>query len=371
MDQSHFHITSKQLIFIIVGTQISAGVLSLPRLVVEEAAQHAWISVLVGAIPSFLAIALICYLYSRFNDPDFVNISKRLYGRYLGRLLMLVFIAYAVYYESIALRIFSEITSVYMLPATPKWAIVLILVISTVYAISLGGKVIGRINEILFYLLLFDLLIISIPVLTNGEILYLYPFTEIEFLRVFEGAVHTSYAYSGVEVLLVFYALVDRRDEVFKAAILGQSIVVAIYLLLVLAALSVFGIDALAHIFWPILTLLKVPDLAVIERLEFFFLVLMGGLGVRPTLNLGLAASYSFLRLFDLDFKKYYVPVVIILGVLLFIMAMQPDNVLEAYQRAQYAGYAFWAVALGYPLLYCLAALIRKGGFQNEPSESA
>ena len=53
MDHSRFHITSKQLIFIIIGTQISAGVLSLPRLVAGEAAQHAWISVLVGAVPSF------------------------------------------------------------------------------------------------------------------------------------------------------------------------------------------------------------------------------------------------------------------------------------------------------------------------------
>lgn len=88
MDHSRFHITSKQLIFIIIGTQISAGVLSLPRLVAGEAAQHAWISVLVGAVPSFLAIALICYLYSRFNDPDFVNVSKRLFGRYLGSTLM-------------------------------------------------------------------------------------------------------------------------------------------------------------------------------------------------------------------------------------------------------------------------------------------
>jgi spore germination protein len=238
-------------------------------------------------------------------------------------------------------------------------------------AVSLGGQVIGRINEILFYLLLFDLLIISIPVLTDGEILYLYPFTEIDYPGVLKGAVHTSLAYSGVEVLLVFYALVDRRKEVFKAAIIGQTIVVAIYLLVVLATLSVFGIDSITHIFWPVLTLLKMPDLAVIERLEFFFLVLLGGLGVRPTLNLGLAACYSFLRVFDLDFKKYYVPVVIVFGVILFIMAMQPDNILEAYSRAEYSGYAFWAMALGYPLLYHLAALIREGGFKNEPSESA
>jgi spore germination protein len=351
VDHSRFHITSKQLIFIIIGTQISAGVLSLPRLVAGEAAQHAWISVLVGAVPSFLAIALICYLYSRFNDPDFVNVSKRLFGRYLGSTLMLVFITYAVYFESIAVRVFAEITSVYMLPTTPKWAIVLILIIAAVYAISLGGQVIGRINEILFYLILFDLVIISIPVLTDGEILNLYPLTEIDYLGVLKGAIPTSFAYSGVEVLIVFYALTGRRDEVFKAAIIGQTIVVVVYLLAVLAALSVFGIDSIATIFWPILTLLKVPDLTVIERLEFFFLVLLGGLGVRPTLNLGLAASYSFLRVFDLDFKKYYVPVVIILGVIMFIIAMQPENILEAYSRAYYGGYAFWAIALGYPPL--------------------
>ena len=42
-------ITSKQLIFVIIGAQIGMGLFSLPRLVSTEAHQDAWLAVLLGS----------------------------------------------------------------------------------------------------------------------------------------------------------------------------------------------------------------------------------------------------------------------------------------------------------------------------------
>lgn len=363
MDKNRFAMTSKQLIFVMIGTQIATGILSLPRLVATEAQQHAWLAILTGVLPSLLSILLIVSLLNRFADTDFANVTHRMFGKFIGNGLILVMVIYIILFEGIVIRLFAEITSIFMLPLTPLWLVILVFTIAMVYAISKGGKVVARLNEFLFYLLLIDLFILLVPV-QNGSILNLMPVMEVDIPGVLRGALATAYAYAGAEILLVIYAMVPRREEVLKAALIGQFIVMLIYLMVTVICVLVFGLESIKNIIWPVLTLLKVADIAVLERLELVFLTLLVGLGVRPVMNMGLAASYLTTRAFNLKLYGHYTWVVLAIGAGMYVVAVQPDNILQVFQWAEYAGYAYLVVALGYPLLYHLAAIIRGGSFR-------
>lgn len=361
MDRSRFQITGKQLVFVIVGAQIATGILSLPRVVAAEAGQHAWLSVLIGVLPALISILLIATLLNRFADPDFAHVSQRLFGKVMGNLLVLLGVCYLIFFEGIVARLFAEITSIYMLPLTPLWIIILVFILAMMYAIVQGGKVVGRLNEFLFYLLLINILIVFVP-LGQGSVLNLLPLGEIDFPGVLQGGLNTAYAFAGTEILFVLYAMVPRREEVMKAALIGQGIVLIIYLLVTVVCLMVFGLDSIQNVFWPVLTLLKISDIAVLERLELLFLSLWVGLGIRPVMNLGLATSYAVIQAFNLDLR-YYSWVVLAIGGAIFAVALQPDDILQVFEWADYAGYAFLVVALGYPLLYHLMAVLRGGKF--------
>ncbi|MGR6836314.1 GerAB/ArcD/ProY family transporter [Syntrophomonas erecta] len=366
MDRTRFEFTSKQLIFFIVGSQVAGGIFSLPRLVAAEAGHNAWLAVIAGVIPSMLSILIICSLFKRWPDPDFVNLNHRLFGKIIGSGLVIIFVLYIILFESITLRIFSEITSIFMLPTTPMWFVVLVVTLSVLYAMSKGGKVVACLNEFLFYILLLSLLVVIVPAF-SGDYLNLLPLQEITPGGVFQGAVKSSFAFAGIEVLLVVYALVPRRGEILKAALIGQSFVVFFYVMVTIISLAVFGLDFIDEIVWPVLALLKVTEIPILQRLEFFFLILWIALGVRPALNLGFAAAYASTRLFNLDFNRFYGWVVLLLGLLIYIGALQPGSLPEAFQWAGYAGTAFLVVALGYPLLYYLATLL-KGGITSDDS---
>lgn len=359
MDRTRFEITSKQLIFIIVGTMVATAVLGLPRVAAAEAQQHAWLAVIIGAVVPLASILLTVALLDRFQDPDFVNISRRLFGKILGTLLILAFVGYVVMFQSVVIRLFSEITCVFMLPRTPVWAVSLACTISVVYAVSQGGKVVGRLNEFFFYLLLVDLLIIAIPAL-QGTYLNLLPLGEIDINGLMQGSLNTMYAYGGVEVLLITYAMVQQRSEILKAAVIGLGLTVLIYLIVVVAGLMVFGSIGLHFITWPLLTLLKIPYASTLGRLELVFLLLWVGLGVRPAINLGMSASYLAVRAFNLDFNRYYIWIVMGIGVSLYLLSLQADNLFQIFTWAEYQGYIFVAVSLGYPLLYLITAVLRR-----------
>lgn len=360
MDRTRFEITSKQLIFIIVGAQVATAFLSLPRVIAEEAGHHAWLAVITGAIVPLVSIFITVALLNRFRDADFVNVSNQLFGKFLGTLLILIFVGYVIAFQSVVIRLFAEITCVFMLPTTPICMVTLASILTVVYAISKGAKVVGRLNEFLFYILIADILMIIAISVGQGSYLNLLPLGEIDINGLMQGSIKMAYAYAGSEVLLITYAMVQHRGEILKAALIGQGITLLIYLIVVVAGLMVFSHVGLHFITWPVITLLKVPYSSALGRLEIVFLLLWVGLGVRPVMNLGMSASYLAVRAFNLDFNRYYAWIALGLGAAIYILSLQPKNLLQVFTWADYAGYGFVAVSLGYPLLYLLVSLLRR-----------
>lgn len=360
MDKSRFEITSKQLVFVIVGSQIATGILSLPRALSAEAGQHAWIAVILGAVIPLLSIYLIVSLYQGFSEPDFINVSRILFGKILGSFLVASFILYIIFFQSIVIRLFAEITKIFLLPKTPLAVIIFLILLPVYYAASKGAKTVARLNEILFWILLIDLLVLLFLV-PYGDYTLLMPLNEVDFMGVARATRQSFYSYAGIEVFLIIYVMVNKKEEIMKAAIIGQSIVVMLYLLVVIVSLLVFGPESMRHIMWPVLNLLSVHEVSVIERLEIIFLLFWLGIGARPAINLSLGAAYSFYRLFNLPAEKYYVWISMLVAVSIYIIALWPEDLIEVFKWADYGGAVFLLTSLGYPLFYHIAKFVQKG----------
>lgn len=359
-DNPRFQITSKQSLFIIIGSTIATGILSLPRAASAAAGQDGWISVILGLSVPLLSLLLIERLGRSFPNLSMGEIAQLLFGKCLGTIVTLGFIAYTVFFQSIVLRLGAEITAVFALPKTPTGVIALLIIISVIYIVQKGAKVVGRLNELLFYILLFDLLLF-LPPLRVADYTNLLPVGGAGLTAIVRGALPTAYAYGGVEVLFLIYHMVTRKEEVLKAGVTALGISMLIYLMVTVIALLVFGAEVLQHIIWPSVVLLKVVDIPVIERLEFFFLALWMGLASRPVINMCFASSYSLTRLLKLDLEKYYSDMVIAVGLAIYVVALIPDNIVQVFKFATYGGYGFFIAAIGYPLLFHIAAFLRKG----------
>lgn len=365
MDNSRFEITSKQLIFMVVGSEIATGILSLPRTLSAEAGQHAWIAVIAGALVPLTSIYLISTLYRGFTDPDFVSVSRILLGKVLGNFLVITFVLYIIFFQGIVVRIFAEITKIFLLPRTPLYIILFFILLPVYYAVSKGGRVVGRLNEILFWILLMNLLVLLI-LIPLGDYTLLLPLGGIDYAGLLKATRESFYSYTGVEVLLVLYVMVGKEEEVFKAAVTGQVIVVILYLFTVIISLLIFGFESIQYLTWPVLNLLSVEHIAVLERLEIVFLLFWLGIGARPAINLSLACNYSIYRFLDFASDGYYVLISILTAAAIYFIAIWPADLLEVFKLANYAGFLFLFTSLGYPILYHILKLMRKGVINGE-----
>ncbi len=355
-----FTITSKQLIFIIIGSTIATGVLSLPRTASTNVGPDGWLAVLLGSLVPLLSLLMIVRLGRLFPDKTLIEISYLLLGKFFGFFINIGFIAHIVFFESIPLRVGTEFTSVYILPKTPTSVIALMIIIAAIYVARKGAKVIGRLNEILFYILLLDLLLL-LPTLKGVDYTNILPLGEAGFLQIAQESLKTSFSYGGIEILLVIYPMVTRKDEVLKAGVVALSIITCIYVLITVVCLLVFGSEMIQHLIWPSLTLLKTVHFPVIDRLEFFFLALWLLMIPRPFINLCFAGSFSLTQVLKLDLNKYYPLMVIIVGLAIYVVALIPKNIVEVAKFATYGGYSFLIIGLGYPLLLNIAASLQKG----------
>lgn len=354
-------ISSKQLIFIIIGAQIGIGIFSLPRLAVAEARQDAWLAVLMGALLPLLVLVIIERLGRRMPESGFVAMNQQLFGRWLGSALVSLFIIYVIYFESTVVRLFSEITSIFLLPRTPPAMIMLTIVLAFVYIANKGARVVARLNEILFWIVI-PLPLIAMTALTNADLTNVLPVGEAGLKTLARSMLATGNAYAGIEVLLVFYFLVKQKGEVIKAGLLALGWTALMYLLVTLICLLVFGAEQVQRLNWSALTVYKTVKFPVLVRPEFIVLAIWLGVGIRPIMTMGFAAAFSLSELLHVKREKYFHWVVIFSASLMYILALLPQNLLVAFKWAEYAGYTFLLAGLLYPLLMLIIALIRGKG---------
>jgi len=357
-DRNGSIITSKQLIFIIVGTQIGIRLLYLPREITAKSAEDAWIAMLLSVVVPIMALYLYDLLGKRMPEMGFTQISQVLFGKFIGSLLTILFIAYIVIFESLVVRIFSEVTKLYLLPQTPLNVIMFMYVFAIVYVGSKGLRVIARLNELMFYLLLLCFLILLIPV-GQGDITNILPVGEAGWDKISKGAFMAAHYYAGFGIIMVLYPLINKKEEILKAGIIAISITTMIYVVIIIICELVFGVTSMQNELFPGLILLKIVQIPVIERLEFIFLIFWLGMGARPSINMGFAASLMLTQLFNLDEKKYLPYILVVIGLGIFIMGILPPNLLTVFKFAGYSIYPFYIIGLVYPLIYNFAAFVR------------
>ncbi|HWP95966.1 MAG TPA: endospore germination permease [Syntrophomonadaceae bacterium] len=356
-------ISSQQLTFILTGAQVGSAMLALPALLCTEAGQHAWMAVLLGALFPLASLFFIERLGRRFPGLNFVQVNQTLLGKIGGAAAVLLFVVYVVFFEMEIISSFGRLVQIFMLPSTPIWATLFLAMACVVYAGSKGGKVVGRINETLFFGILISLFFILIPVYYVNDYTNLLPLGEIDPLELGRAVLVSLYAYAGSEVLLVYYSYVKAPDKVISAGLTATALTVSIYLIVTLACLLVFGPDKVVDTIWPGVTILKVAGLSVIERLEFPFLAIWVGIVLRRGINLPFAAALSLAQLFGNENRHGLAMLGV--GIVIYFAALFPQSMMVNFMLVNYGCAAYFVIGILYPLFLLGVAWIRKGVVKN------
>lgn len=246
-------ITSFQFIILLFVFIIGDEVAILPSLQAADAKQDGW---LVGLISLIIGVCLILFIYyplSRLSPKKtFVEYSEEILGKWLGKILVSIFILYSFYYAALSLRYTGDFTTSQILPRTPPMVIYILFAIIIVMGVSLGIETLARSFELFYIPLILVLLLITFCLLPVSDIRNLQPICEDGLRTILRGSL-TFVSLPFVELIffLMIVPFVHPQEKVKRAWVIGTILGGLFIIAFTAVNILVLGVNITAETLYP------------------------------------------------------------------------------------------------------------------------
>ena len=346
------------------------GVTALPRTAAEHASQDGWISVLLAVVFIVPVVVIICCIPKLAGDTSFHDFACKMLTKPIGVLVSLVFCARLVLMASFNLRIFAEITRQTMLDTTPFWLIFATMLLLAAYGAAKGIETRARMAEILILVVLLPLIFVFGISGRDIDLTNLAPILAASPQNIFAGSFSAFFAFSGIEVLLLFGPYLSRPKNLTKSASRVVITIGAFMALVTAVTIARFGPANIIHQMWPVLKMMDTISLpgSIIDR-QGALIMTFWIISAFATINAAL--FFSSLLLKDVVKRgrhSYY-----ILGLIPVIafLAHMPQNLTRVYAYHGLVNSTFGlATMLAIPLLLLAATKIRRRKSEKDHAQS-
>lgn len=170
---------------------------------IKSTGTAAWYMTIISCIITIIFFILIYKLMERFPGKDIFEIYEAVLGKFLGKLVTIIFSIYLVFYCSSSIREFLEMIKSYTLPNTPPSIIIGTFIFVLALLCYKGIENIVRFSYLIFYPVLLGICLILILAIPYYKPNYIKPYLGYGFQQTaFIGFLRSS-AYQEV-ILLCF-----------------------------------------------------------------------------------------------------------------------------------------------------------------------
>nr|WP_263327308.1 spore germination protein [Neobacillus sp. Marseille-Q6967] len=349
-------ITNKQLVFYIIQAQIGVGILSLPHDVASVAKQDAWMSTLIAGLISQGIVFVFWGLCRRFPTSTLYQILPKVLGTFLGKFFIFSYSLYFMVTGSLVLARYSDLIDKWILPRTPNWITMVLILITCIYIVSAGLTSIAR-----FYVLvspiLIVLLVLILYTMKDANFLYILPIGNNGIQPILSGSKEAAFSMLGFEVFLFIHPFVQSTGKEKLMAITTSNIFVTFYYtFMVFASLVYFETNAdIALTPEPILYMIKAYSFQVLERTDLFFLSLWLVIVATSIANWLLLSAIGLASLFK---KKRHTPFLPAVAGVYLLLALLPDQQRDFEHFNQFLGPTHYIFIVLIPVFLLILSLV-------------
>ncbi|MCY9195151.1 spore germination protein [Bacillus atrophaeus] len=354
------NISQLQAVFFIIQTQISIGLLALPHMLMKRAGSDGWISILLSGVLIQVTISLYMILFFRFPKLTFYEMLEKMFGKYVGKALQLIYICYFMLNCVLILSVFSRILDIWVLPLTPNWVISLMIVFGSVYIAKEPIQAIARFSFVLTPIMV-GLSLPLIYTLGDADISYILPIFQGDVRDIFWASQDMFVSVNGFESMLIIAPLVKGTvRQRYKIMTIANLFTTFYYLYITVTCFVIFSPEEINIIPEPVLYLLKTVSFRVIERTDLIFLTFWFVTVFATLANVFYLASTGAAKLFGKQDHKWFVYILSAIVFMLSISATRTDQSVHVVdQVSRIADFIFVYL---FPVIVALIALMMKKG---------
>lgn len=268
-------IKASQMFILVVLFEMGSAILIVPGV---SAKQDAWIAILLGLASGLLLFLIYYKLYSFYPELPLTSYVQEITGKWIGRLLGLLYIIYFMYFATRVLRDFGELLTTTIYFNTPLIVINSLMMLTIIYGVHKGIEVIARVGELYFGIIYLMALAGFVLIIFSGIIHLenLQPVLEHGWKPVFIAFLHETNLRPFGEMIVFAMLLPYLNDQKKgKAACMFGMILAGINVTITaLINVATLGVELFLRSNFPLLTTIGKIQLAnFIERLDVLFMV--------------------------------------------------------------------------------------------------
>jgi spore germination protein (amino acid permease) len=292
-------LSTSQSIFMIVGSMIGIGILSLPSDLSKIARNDGWIAIIIGSLyPFYMGIcAILIFKDESYQNFNLIEISKMHFGKILGNLFSIVFILQFLAYIIITSANMSNMLRVYLILFLEQYRLAIPILLISSYTASKGIRTLGRVNEVIFYAFI-PLILITIMALKQGNILNIKPILGTPSSSIFRASIESIYSFVGIETIFLIVPLMKNKEKIKSSFLKGIAIIVSLYIWLSLVSIYYLGSDVAQNLYWPTLSTVETISIPGISNFKFVFMFLWISIVFKTIANQNYFFYYSLSSIF-------------------------------------------------------------------------
>lgn len=266
-------LTPNQFSKIMIFSSVTIGILSLPNDVVKMAKQDGWISVLLGVVYLFYIISGALYIARKYPNENILTLNRKFFGKILGSIFNMLQLFVFVFYTVSEVSGISNFLRVYIIDFLSSFSVMFAYIAIAALCSYKGLKAVGRISEIVFYNMILSLAI-GIIALVKGSVLNVMPVFGSGFVNVIKGIKGGTYAYSGIEIVLLLYPYINDKNKLKTACIKSSVLICLSYTWITFTTIFYLGHRVIPKAIWSSLYIIESLRLPIINNFRFVFMFL-------------------------------------------------------------------------------------------------
>ena len=333
--QSHMRInaiTSKQaiiiLMFFTVGSSLNVGLNSGSK-------QDAWLAILIGLFLAAPVIWTFARLLSLYPGQSLYDIIFDVFGRFFGRIVILLFLLHIIMVGALILRNFADFLQIVALPETPELATLLFGIILCGWMVKSGIGAFGRWTKFVLPVVIFVEVFMFLISIKDMDFNNLKPIMGTDINTLMNSSfLLFSLPFTETVIVAFLFGWVQPAGNPYFIYGVGVSAGALIMMVTTLANILLLGVPVLGAFYFPSYESASIIFLgdffSRIEVLVGMFFMLTGFAKICVCM---FAASEGFSRLLN---KKEYRDMAVPTALLMLMLAqILFSNTLELYSWLQ------------------------------------
>lgn len=356
-------VTLLQATWSVAATIIGVGILAFPRITVEYASTGAPLAAIAATIGIICFGLILAYLGKEYPEKTMFEYADLVIGKWIAGIFLLPIGLYYLVLAGLTAREFGEVVVTSVLQRTPLEVTVIIMLFLAASAARSDAGVLARILTFYMPFVYFPALVIVMLTLKSSQLSNIRPLLsfmhETNWMQLGHAMLVVMALFQNYLLIGLLTPFMYRPNLAWKSASMGIGVAGLLYVIIMYATLSVFGTEEIKNLLWPTLELAKTAAFPAffVERLDPIFIAVWVTAVFTSILSFYYVSIQGFAHLFRFKNHKIWTT---ILFPIIFILAMQPPNVIEMYQIVERVGIAGLYLTLGYPAVLVVFHLVKK-----------